>query len=156
MGLHFLIAFVVAWLVRGNLLASALGTFVGNPLTFPFIWAATYNTGQYLLHNAEVTTAPPDIVLAMKNVMSALFQFDGDAAMAAIDQIWEPLLLPMLVGGSLLGLVVAVPLYFLTRHAAAMFRESRRTKLISKAAEIRARATHLSNKINISGGANQT
>ena len=36
MGLHFLLAAVLAWMVRGNLLAPALGTFVGNPLTFPF------------------------------------------------------------------------------------------------------------------------
>ena len=41
MGLHFLFAALFAWAIRGNLLASALGTFVGNPLTFPFIWAAT-------------------------------------------------------------------------------------------------------------------
>jgi len=156
MGLHFLLAFVFAWLIRGNLLASALGTFVGNPLTFPFIWAATYNTGQYLLHNADATSAAPDIVLAMKNVMGAVFQLDGDAAVAAVKLIWEPLLLPMLVGGSLIGLLFAVPLYFLTRRAAIMFRESRKNKLICKAAEIKARAAKLPPPLDIPGGAKQT
>jgi uncharacterized protein (DUF2062 family) len=156
MGLHFLIAFVLAWVVRGNLLASALGTFVGNPLTFPFIWAASYNTGQYLLHNADATAAAPDIVLAMKNVMSAVFELNGEAAIHALELIWDPLLLPMLVGGSLIGLVMAIPIYFLTRRAAALFRESRRNKLISKAAEIKARASAMREPIDLSGGAKQT
>ena len=156
MGLHFLIAFVLAWLIRGNLLASALGTFVGNPITFPFIWAATYNTGQFLLHNAETTAPAPDIVVAMKNIMGALFQFDGETALTATKLIWEPLLLAMLVGGSLIGLVVSVPLYFLTRRAAALFRESRKNKLICKAAEIKAQAAKMREPMDISGGAKQT
>ncbi|MEP5181275.1 MAG: DUF2062 domain-containing protein [Rhizobiaceae bacterium] len=156
MGLHFLIAFVLAWVVRGNLLASALGTFVGNPLTFPFIWAATYNTGQYLLHNADTTAAAPDMVLATKSVMGAVFQLDGEAALTAIELIWEPLLWPMLVGGSLIGLVCAVPIYFLTRRAAALFRESRKNKLIGKAAEIKARAAKMRKSMDMTGGAKQT
>ena len=49
MGLHFLVAALFAWLIRGNLIASALGTFFGNPLTFPIIWAATFNTGALIL-----------------------------------------------------------------------------------------------------------
>ncbi len=155
MGLHFLIAFVLAWIIRGNMLASALGTFVGNPLSFPFIWAATYNTGQYLLHNANASSSPPDIVLAMTNVMNAVFEFDGHAASAALKLIWEPLLLPMLVGGGLIGLVCAVPLYFVTRRAAVMFRESRKNKLIIKAEEIKARATQMRKSIDLAGGANQ-
>ena len=153
MGLHFIFAALFAWALRGNLLASALGTFVGNPLTFPFIWAATYNTGQFILHQAHSHAAPPDILLATKNVMGAAFAFDGRAALDALEQIWDPLLFPMLVGGIPLGLLCSLPLYFLTRRAAAMFRESRRNKLISKAAEIRARATQMGDRLP--GGAEQ-
>jgi uncharacterized protein (DUF2062 family) len=156
MGLHFILAFILAWIVRGNLLASALGTFVGNPLTFPFIWAATYNIGQFMLNNADVRSAPPDIVLAMKNEMNAIFALDGKAALDALDQIWEPLLFPMLVGGFVIGLICATPIYFITRRAAALFREGRRNKLIKKAAEIRARATHLHEPLDMAGGANRT
>jgi uncharacterized protein (DUF2062 family) len=42
LGLHIVIAVVIAWLLRGNLIAGAVGTFIGNPLSFPFIWAGTY------------------------------------------------------------------------------------------------------------------
>ena len=152
MGLHFIFAALFAWLIRGNLLASALGTFVGNPLTFPFIWAAAYNTGQYILHNSATGSGPPDIVFAMKKVMKAVFDFDGRAASAAWQEIWDPLLFPMLVGGMPLGLLCAIPLYFLTRRAAAMFQETRRNKLIRKAAEVRERAAKMANSMDMPGG----
>ncbi|HEV7418115.1 MAG TPA: DUF2062 domain-containing protein, partial [Tianweitania sediminis] len=34
-GFHFIFGFVLAFLTRGSMLAAALGTAVGNPLTFP-------------------------------------------------------------------------------------------------------------------------
>ena len=153
MGLHFIFAALFAWILRGNMLASALGTFVGNPLTFPFIWAATYNTGQFILHKAHSHAAPPDIIKATKNVMGAVFDFDGRSALRAFEQIWDPLLFPMLVGGIPIGLLCSVPLYFLTRRAATLFRESRRNKLISKATEVRARAKQMTEPM--AGGAKQ-
>ena len=48
-GFHFLLAALAAFLVRGNLIASAVGTVVGNPVTFPFIWIASYNVGARML-----------------------------------------------------------------------------------------------------------
>ena len=52
-GFHFAIGFAIAWVLRGNLIASAFGTFVGNPLTFPIIWLATYDLGYWLLQGSE-------------------------------------------------------------------------------------------------------
>ena len=48
-GLHFVLGAALALLTRGNLLASALGTLVANPWTFPAIWLATYQVGAVLL-----------------------------------------------------------------------------------------------------------
>ena len=48
-GLHFILSSICAYLIRGSIIASAIGTVVGNPLTFPFIWALTYETGAILL-----------------------------------------------------------------------------------------------------------
>ena len=39
LGFHFLLAFGLTALLGGNMLAAALGTAIGNPLTFPLIWA---------------------------------------------------------------------------------------------------------------------
>ena len=48
-GLHFVMSMIMAFILRGSVLASAIGTIVGNPLTFPFIWALVYSTGTMIL-----------------------------------------------------------------------------------------------------------
>lgn len=47
-GLHFLLAFGLAWVVRGHMLAAALGTAVGNPVTFPVFVSGAYAVGTLL------------------------------------------------------------------------------------------------------------
>ncbi len=50
LGLHFVLAALLSLLLRGSILASAIGTVVGNPWTFVFfIWPVTYKIGQTLL-----------------------------------------------------------------------------------------------------------
>ena len=48
-GIHFILSSILTYVMRGSIIASAIGTIVGNPLTFPFIWALTYETGARLL-----------------------------------------------------------------------------------------------------------
>ena len=48
-GLHFLISALLAWAMRGNILAALLATFVGNPLTFPLIAAVSMELGSWML-----------------------------------------------------------------------------------------------------------
>ena len=49
MGLHFLFAGLVAKALRGNVVAAMIGTAIGNPWTFPFIWSGSYNLGLLIL-----------------------------------------------------------------------------------------------------------
>ena len=48
-GGHLVLAAALAWLTRGNIIAALLGTLVGNPVTFPLMWAVTYPSGLWLL-----------------------------------------------------------------------------------------------------------
>ena len=45
LGLHIIICFLGTYLMKGNLLAAAAGTVVGNPWTFPFIFFLDYKLG---------------------------------------------------------------------------------------------------------------
>lgn len=49
-GTHILQAAGASLLFRANVLASAIGTFFGNPLTFSFMWYAAYATGRVLFN----------------------------------------------------------------------------------------------------------
>ena len=48
-GLHIVLGCLMALIVRGNFLAVAVGTLVGNPWTFPFMWLAGYELGKLML-----------------------------------------------------------------------------------------------------------
>ena len=48
-GFHFLLGAFLAYLFSANVFASILGTFFGNPITFPFIAAISVRTGSFVL-----------------------------------------------------------------------------------------------------------
>jgi len=48
-GLHFVAAILLAKMMKGNILASLMATFVGNPLTFVFIALSSLKTGHWIL-----------------------------------------------------------------------------------------------------------
>ncbi|WP_157015257.1 DUF2062 domain-containing protein [Mesorhizobium xinjiangense] len=119
-GFHFIVAAALAWVLAGNLLASALGTAIGNPLTFPFIWSATYELGRFILEGRHPGDHPRiDLFAALKHL--------------EFSQIWAPLIKPMTVGCLPLGLLFALVFYLATRWATIAFREQRQKRLAAKA-----------------------
>jgi len=131
LGLHFFIAFFVAYLIAGNFLAAAMGTFFGNPLTFPVIWAGTYQTGNLILFGKSGEE---------NKGLSSLSELDFfDAGLTgvwnAIVGIWEPVMKPMLIGAVPLGIAFAISAYLVTRWSAVKFRKAqqkRREKKLEK------------------------
>lgn len=120
LGFHFLLAAALAWVLSGNVVASAIGTAVGNPLTFPFIWGATLQLGKAILHGAHPGPhMPVDLGRALRHL--------------EFSQLWEPLIKPMAVGALPLGLAVGLIFYFLTRWTVIAFREQRRKRLAERA-----------------------
>lgn len=120
-GLHFLLAFGLAYLFAGNMVAAALGTAFGNPLTFPFIWAATWETGHRILGHGDPGTS--------KINLDHMFSTSGLA------NLWQPFLKPMLVGAVPLGAVSGIILYFAIYKTVAAFQASRRQRLAARAKE---------------------
>jgi len=110
-GLHIALGIVMAWMLRGHLIAAVVGTVVGNPWTFPFIWLATYKVGQILLGSAEA--APWPAVTMFKHVVIDLWELIWPAFTGHVD--WEALstiladlralIWPMLIGSIPLAIV---------------------------------------------------
>ncbi|MEM7302805.1 MAG: DUF2062 domain-containing protein [Pseudomonadota bacterium] len=149
LGAHFIIAALLAWLLAGNIIASAIGTWFGNPLTFPLIWIASYASGQFLIEGkVETAGIAPQIGDAMAMLAGSIGSFDFDRFATAMGEIWNPLIKPMLVGGIPLGIISAGIAYFLTRRATIYFRESRRQKLLEKARAVKLAAHHSAQSVN--------
>ncbi len=130
LGLHFIIAFVVAYIIAGNFLAAASGTFFGNPITFPFIWASTYNLGNFIL-SGETPDKNTEEVPGLEGV--SFFENGIMGIFDAILGIWEPVVKPMLIGGIPLGIFFGIIGYIVTRWAAGLFNAARRKRIANKA-----------------------
>ena len=119
LGLHFLVAALLAWLLRANILAAVLATFVGNPLTTPFIAYVSVTVGHRLLgidaplDVGSLIAAFVDAGAELWSNMRAMFTPEptqwGSLAIFARTIFW-----PYLVGGLLPGLVVGLGFYWAT------------------------------------------
>jgi uncharacterized protein (DUF2062 family) len=111
MGFHFILSFMLSFLVRGNYIAAAIGTTVGNPWTFPFIWTGTYRLGSFMLGN-RAGSLPP---------------FEHLSIGALLHRI-ELLLWPMTLGSLPLAVIVWIGTYLVTQRFVAAFQHARRTR----------------------------
>lgn len=118
-GFHFVIAAIVAWAMAGNVIASAFGTAIGNPITFPFIWGATLQTGRFIIHDPHQPGDEMTVGLMLRHL--------------EFSQLWDPILKPMTVGAIPLGIGAALLFYLVTRYATITFRAQRRKKLAERA-----------------------
>lgn len=143
-GLHFFFSAILAWLMRGNIVAALLATFVGNPITFPIIAAISMEFGSYIL---GVRPLPLPLVLGSfseaandlwHNVV-AIFTADT-SHWGGLSRFWDRVFLPYLVGGFLPGLVAAIASYFLANPLIAAYQKARLARLKKKFAKRRERA----------------
>lgn len=92
-GFHLILAAITAWIIRANVVSSAIGTLIGNPWTFPFIWIAVLSTGRFLLGDA-VTSDPVNFIGIFESASKALLTFNFKNFGR---DVW-PIAFPMLVG----------------------------------------------------------
>jgi uncharacterized protein len=94
MGIQIPIAIVLAMLLKENKLAAALGVWVTNPLTAPFIYALEYEIGRVLL-GMERARLPEELSLGI------------------ISELGWGVLLPLTVGSLILGAICTALAYAL-------------------------------------------
>lgn len=139
-GLHFAVAAFLAWVMRGNILASLMATFVGNPITFPFIAAFGVELGNWLLGHPGVMS-PLEIFSDFgqagaefwRNIAS-LFN-DDTAHWDRLHRFFFRVYLPYLMGGTLLGIVGAVISYYMSLPVIMAYQNRRKKKLRDRLAK---------------------
>lgn len=120
-GLHFVLSALLAYVLRANIIASAIGTAVGNPWTFPFIWVGVYEVGSWLTDINGLHAHHVDFLEVLTESMQALyaldFQYLGDVG-------W-PVLAPMLAGCLPVGIFVWGLSYITLRPMIAKYQSAR-------------------------------
>jgi uncharacterized protein (DUF2062 family) len=134
-GLHFLLAWFLASIFRGNILAAIMATFVGNPITFPIIAASSYQLGLRILnlnHEKTVWSKIHDSFQEAFNTLWANIRSIFGSEQSSWDGFLEfaqEVFLPYLIGGIIPGLVVSGLFYVFSKPLIAGHQKRRRLKL---------------------------
>ena len=121
-GFHFILSFVVAWVIGGSMIAAAIGTAVGNPLTFPLIWVSSFQVGELILGSNPAAASPHELTLSIDLITTSIATF------------W-PTLKPMFLGGFVIGTILGGILYLLVRSAVVVSQNMRAERLARHAQE---------------------
>ena len=131
LGVQTILAVLLATLLRGNVPASIVGTFVGNPLSWPFIWASTYAMGLQIV-GFEGMLDPATFQHNMLLVWAAVIEHSPQLLDATVTLLW-PLVWPMLAGSIPLGLLTGAVVYYICKNGVQAWRHRRMNRLSTPA-----------------------
>lgn len=145
-GLHFVIAFVLSRLMRGNALAAIMGTFFGNPLTYVPIGVVALQTGHFLLGSEYSETVSrsflgtlSDATGDLKNNLFALVT-GHEADWQGLVAFYNDVFFPYMIGGLIPGVIASTACYIITLPLIRAYQISRRKRIKAKFEAIKKRA----------------
>ena len=123
-GLHFLVGAILAYIVRGNVFAAILGTFFGNPITFPFMVAISIRTGEFILG---------ELIESGDKIASGSWQPETDITSFGIFkdfvlEVYSQNFIPYAVGGLTCGFLMAFIIYFLSKPLIFSYQRRKRRR----------------------------
>lgn len=145
-GLHFVVAFLIARMIRGNILAALSGTFFGNPLTYVPIGIVSLKTGYFLLgtrfdegRHRSFFGKFADASRDLKDNIIALFT-DAHPNWEGLRVFYHEIFFPYMIGGLLPGILAGTIAYFLSVPVIRAYQNRRRAKIKAKFDAIKKKA----------------
>ena len=105
--LHTILAVSIAYLLKKSKLAAAAGVWIANPVLLPLVYFLDYKVGRAITGKTVSTFAPSHFSI------SHLIKLG-----------WE-ISYPMFIGGLIIGLLFAIPSYFITKQLIILYREKK-------------------------------
>ncbi len=145
-GLHFVVAAIVAWILRGNVMAALLGTFFGNPLTYVPIGVVSLNLGHWILGSEPAAAMDENIFDKFRGagedfIWNAWYALTGTPVdWTATWVFWHDVFWPWLVGGIIPGILTGLAAYTISLPLIEVYQRRRRGALKKKLDEIRRKA----------------
>lgn len=137
--MHFVVAFLLARIMNGNVLAALLATFFGNPLTYLPIGYISLKTGYWLLGRGDdvdgvqhglgemFVGAGHDLWANLKTLFTG-----GVADWTALSEFYNEVFFPYMIGGVLPGIIAGLVCYYLSVPVIRAY-QKRRNKGVLKA-----------------------
>lgn len=150
-GLHFFVAALIAKLMRGNILASLMATFFGNPLTYVPIAYASLTTGHWLLGrrlDRTLLEAPAgkdfcgigcQFNLAFRDLWHNLRAIFTSETMNwhGLSNFASEVFYPYMIGGIIPGIIAATICYYISVPIIRAYQNSRRNALREKLSQLK-------------------
>lgn len=145
-GVHFVVAAIVATTMRGNILASLMATFFGNPLTYVPIGLVSLQTGHWLLGSemqegtkrsftGKFVDAGGDLWLNLKNVIMG-----QPRDWTGLVRFYDEIFFPYLIGGIIPGIIAATICYYLSVPVIRAYQHRRKGAIKAKLEALKAKA----------------
>lgn len=151
-GVHFVVAALVATIMRGNILAALMATFFGNPLTYVPIGLVSLKTGHSMLGSemkegtersfgGKFIDAGGDLWLNLKHMVLGEHQ-----DWTGLSIFYHEIFFPYLVGGIVPGVIVATTCYYLSVPVIRAYQKRRKGAIKAKFEAIKAKAVERKKK----------
>ena len=132
-GYHMILALAFSWIIGGSMPAAAIGTFIGNPWTFPIIWMVTLHIGNLMLGVSDINKLiSSEILINEVLVIADIFRslvIEGNTEKfnLALEKIE---LIPIMAIGSIpLAILSWVLVYFIFRRIILRYQKIRNLKI---------------------------
>lgn len=145
-GLHFVLAVLLARVMRGSILASLLATFIGNPLTYVPIAFISLETGHFLLGTRLYGEINDSLFSRFGNAAGDLWHnfkamfTDDVASWHELQVFWDTVVWPWTVGGIIPGLLCGIICYYLSVPVIRAYQNRRAARLRKKMNKLRQQA----------------
>ena len=147
-GMHFVVAGLLALILRGNIIAALLGTFFGNPLTYLPIGMISMKTGYFLLglgphddHEVKRSLAGK-FLDAGDNLKDNLFAiFTGrQVEWHELRVFYDEVFFPYMIGGIVPGILTGIIIYYISVPLIRAYQHRRKGALKAKLAALKKKA----------------
>ena len=145
-GVHFIVGGLLAWLIRGNIPAAVLATFVSNFLTIPLFGAVSLRIGYGLLGIKPERGLARTFLERFADAGAALWRNvkagfgPKEADWSWLWPFYDEIFFPYLIGGLIPGVVFATLGYYFSIPVIRAYQNRRRGMLAQKFKEIREKA----------------
>lgn len=144
--LHFLIAFLIARAMRGNILAALMSTFFGNPLTYVPIAVVSLKTGHFLLGTEFEEGSHRSFAGKFADAGQDLWEnfltlFNGqEPDWHGLSVFYNDIFFPYMIGGLIPGVIAATIAYYLSVPLIRAYQRRRKGMIRAKFEAIKKKA----------------